>query len=217
MGFPTRKNVCLYALTAGNDIVMVLMAIIFALQFTYDPDAQYLRGLVLEHLSLPGLLGYMWLHTDILHIVSNLIMLWIVGRCVCAKIGNANYFLVYLAVGTAAAIVHCAYDGRPVIGASGSIMGIVGMYVVLRFRRFSPAGPWIILVWFLLSVTCGIVSSSPIAYLAHCGGFVAGIVLVSLLMFFGIIQSDETSQSLLLALQRLRQLMNKQETIIPGV
>ncbi|MFH1615319.1 MAG: rhomboid family intramembrane serine protease [Planctomycetota bacterium] len=194
--FPDKKE-SPYWDSTGNHIVMILMTVIFAIQFTCDPQAQYLNGLILKHLVSLSLFMYLWLHVDFVHIVSNLILLWIFGRYVCSKVGNAGYFLAYLATGIAAGTVHCIYDGRPVIGASGAIMGILGIYVVLCFKRFGPAGPWLILVWFLMSLAASFTGTAGISYLAHVGGFCAGIIIAAILVFFNIAETDETGQSLL--------------------
>jgi len=174
----------------GNYIVMVLASLTFMIQFLYDSNHEYLNGLVLEHWSLTAIFGHMWLHTGLVHIIYNLIVLWVFGRYVCLRIGNAHYIFAYLLVGFASAVVHMSYDGRPAIGASGAIMGILGIHVVLCFDRLSQLGPWIILVWFLLNLTAGVVSSSATAYLAHVGGFLGGIVLAALLVVLKIIRYD---------------------------
>jgi membrane associated rhomboid family serine protease len=75
------------------------------------------------------------------HIVGNLITLWIFGRHVSLKISDASYVLSFIVLGMAAAAVHVCYDGRPTIGASGAIMGVLGMHVVLCFRKFGVLGP----------------------------------------------------------------------------
>jgi len=181
---------------AGNYVVMVLATVTFAIQMIGDPQAQYLNGLVLDHVSFAAFFGYMWLHMSPIHIVGNLITLWILGRHVSLKIGNANYPLVYVCLGFAAAAVHVAYDGRPTIGASGAIMGILGMHVVLCFRQLSTVGPWLILIWFLLNLTAAIIGGYPTTYTAHVGGFVAGIILANLLILFRVANCDESDRAL---------------------
>ena len=188
---------------AGSHVVMVLMAVVFTLQFGYDPGAEFLGGLVLQKVVSQGLFGYMWLHMDVVHIVSNLILLWIFGRYVCLKIGNARFFISYIALGVAAGVAHCVFDGRAMIGSSGAIMGVLGMCVVLYFSRFSLAGPWIILVWFLLNLFVGVTLVSPTAHLSHVGGFIAGAVLAGYFVFFNMVDSEDTCKSLLVLLRRV--------------
>jgi membrane associated rhomboid family serine protease len=187
-----KRNISGHGLPVGNYMVLVLIAVIFIIQFGYDPDKQALGGLVLHGYSVLGLFGHIWLHTGLVHVAESLILLWIFGRAVCLKIGSANFFVAYVLVGIAGAIVHCGYDGRDAIGASGAIMGILGMYTVLCFNRLSAAGPWIILIWFLLSLTCGVTAFTETAHMDHCGGFIAGAVLASIMIYVGTADSDET-------------------------
>jgi len=168
----------------GNLLVMSLMTVTFAIQFTCDSQQRYLGGLVLGQWTFPSLFGYMWLHVGPLHIFFNLLVLWVFGRQVCLKVGNAAFISAFVFLGLAAALVHMLYDGRPAIGASGAIMGVLGMGSVLCFNRLSPAGPWIILAWFILTLTLGAIDLHETAYLAHAGGFLAGIALANILLLF---------------------------------
>ena len=181
---------------SGNYIVMLLTTVAFAIQMTGDPKQQYLNGLILERFSFLALFGHIWLHMSPVHVVGNLITLWIFGRHVSLKIGNANYPLVYVLLGFAAAGVRLLYDGRPTIGASGAIMGVLGMHVVLCFRRLSPAGPWLVLLWFLLNLTAGIIGGYPTTYMAHVGGFVAGILMANALILLKVADCGETDLAL---------------------
>jgi membrane associated rhomboid family serine protease len=192
-----RKSVRSQEWPAGNYIVMLLVTVSFAIQMAGDPKQQYLNGLILDHFSWLALFGYMWLHMSGVHVVGNLITLWIFGRRVSLKVGNANYPLIYVMLGMAAAGVHLLYDGRPTIGASGAIMGVLGMHVVLCFRRLSPAGPWLVLLWFLLNLTAGIIGGYPTTYMAHVGGFVAGILMANALILLKVADCDETDPELI--------------------
>lgn len=185
-----KRNLYVPDMPLGNYIVMALTAVSFFIQFTYDADQKYLNGLVLEGWSVLAILGHMWLHANVPHIVWNLLTLYIFGRHVCSKMGNANYVLAYFVVGVFSALVHITYDGRPAIGSSGAIMGVLGMHVVLCFDRFGFLGPWVVLIWFLLSLTAGIVGLLPTADLAHVGGFLGGLMLAGILQLFDVAASD---------------------------
>jgi membrane associated rhomboid family serine protease len=182
----------------GNYLVMLLMTVTFALQFVFDGSQKYLNNLILDRWSVMAIFSYMWLHASVMHAVWNLIALWVFGRYVCLRLGNANYPFAYLFVGIISAVVHMAYDGRPALGASGAIMGILGMYVVLCFGRFGWLGPWLILIWFLLNVLQGVISSLPIAFLGHVGGFLGGAALAGVLVLFKVVESGESTQCLVL-------------------
>lgn len=181
---------------AGNYIVMLLVTVSFAIQMVGDPKQQYLNGLILNHFTWLGLFGHLWLHMSGVHVVGNLVTLWIFGRHVSIKVGNAVFPLVFVLMGFAAAGVHLLYDGRPTIGASGAIMGVLGMHVVLCFRRLSPAGPWLVLLWFLLNLTAGIIGGYPTTYMAHVGGFVAGILMANVLILLNVADCGETDLAL---------------------
>lgn len=192
-----RRSVYAQELPAGNYIIMVLATITFAIQILGDPKQQYLNSFVLRHLTFASIFGYMWLHMSMAHIVGNLITLWIFGRYVNLKISDASYFLSYVLLGIAAGSVHVYYDGRPTIGASGAIMGILGMYVVLCFKRFGILGPWLIVIWFILDLTACAIGRYPTTYMAHAGGFLAGMFLATLLIVFRVAKCDDAGQSLL--------------------
>lgn len=185
-----KHNLYAPSVPVGNYVVMVLAVVSFFIQFTYDSSQQYLNGLVLEGWSVLAILGHMWLHANLPHIAWNLLTLYIFGRHVCSRLGNANYVLAYFLVGIFSAFVHITYDGRPAIGSSGAIMGVLGMHVALCFGRFGFLGPWIVLIWFLLSLTAGFVGLLPTAHLSHVGGFLGGIMLAGVLPLFNIVRSD---------------------------
>lgn len=188
MNLRLSKNISMPDVPIGNYLIMLTLVITFALQFLFDSDRQYLNNLVLDRWSLTAIFCYMWLHVNIIHIVSNLVALWIFGRYVCLQIGNANYPLAYLFTGIVSAVVHIIFDGRPAIGASGAVMGILGMYVVLCYGSFGRSGPWLILVWFLLNLTAGMTGYLPSAYMGHFGGFLSGAALAAVLLSFNIVE-----------------------------
>jgi membrane associated rhomboid family serine protease len=163
----------------GNYVIMLAATCAFATQMIFDPGAHYLDGLVLRNLSAAGLLGHMWLHMTAVHLVGNLLTLWFFGRCVCPKLGSVTYVITYVLAGSAGGLLHVVCDGRPVIGASGAVMGVLGMYVVLCFGQLSRFGPWLILIWFVATLTACTIHGSPAAYTTHIGGFLAGMILAA--------------------------------------
>lgn len=158
-------------------------------------------GLVPENLvrgeGWVTLLSSMFLHGGWMHIIGNMWFLWIFGDNLEDEMGHGGFFLFYLLSGLAAAagqVAAAPYSPVPMIGASGAIAGVMGGYlllfpkarvdvlfiIVIFFRIFAiPA--WIVLgVWFGLQLFSGV--SSPIAgggvaYWAHAGGFVGGLLL----------------------------------------
>ena len=148
----------------------------------------------------------MFLHGGWLHLIGNMIFLWVFGDNVEDAMGHGRYALFYLVVGLAATATHIAVnqaDLIPVIGASGAIAGVLAAYLVLYPRATVAAilpifilffipfyVPAVLLIgfWFLLQLWSGVaalnatdvVGAGGVAWFAHIGGFVAGLLLVRL-------------------------------------
>jgi membrane associated rhomboid family serine protease len=143
----------------------------------------------------------MFLHAGWLHLLGNMLFLWIFGANVEDRVGRARFLLVFLAGGVVADVAQILSNPTseaPMIGASGAIAAVLGAYVVLfpraRIQSLVFLGffyqliavPAIIVLgfWFLLQVVDGIGSLGPttavdggVAVFAHIGGFVAGALL----------------------------------------
>jgi membrane associated rhomboid family serine protease len=154
---------------------------------------------------LPLLTSMFW-HGGFLHLAGNMLYLWIFGDNIEDRLGHVRFLFFYLLSGVCAALVQVFFDPRstlPTVGASGAIAGVLGAYLVTfprsRVLAFVPIFflPWLVEVpavvylalWFLLQLGSAVLSTaSPshantggIAFWAHAGGFVAGIVLVKLM------------------------------------
>ncbi len=151
---------------------------------------------------LPLLTSMFW-HGGWLHLLGNLLYLWIFGDNVEDKLGHGRYLVFYLLGGLGAALVQIvlAPESRlPTIGASGAIAAVLGAYLVSfprsRVLTFIPIFfvPWVVEIpavvylagWFLIQILSGLLSlHSPafggVAWGAHVGGFLAGIALVKIL------------------------------------
>ncbi|MBN1247557.1 MAG: rhomboid family intramembrane serine protease [Anaerolineae bacterium] len=147
------------------------------------------------------LLSSMYLHGGWAHLIGNMWYLWIFGDNIEDRMGRLGYFIFYTLCGIAAALIQVAVAPRstiPMIGASGAIAGVLGAYLLLYPRaRVSTLVPvfyfiriiWLpaILVlggWFLVQLLNGLASlnvqmmTGGVAFWAHIGGFVAGMVLM---------------------------------------
>jgi len=142
------------------------------------------------------LLSCMFLHGGLMHIVGNLWFLHVFGNNVEDRFGHVGYALMYLAAGLAASVTHLYSDPNsliPTIGASGAIAGVMGAYIVLYpkavveaiiplpffFGTFSIPAPIFLGIWFAIQVYQGASSDSStggVAWWAHVGGFVAGVL-----------------------------------------
>jgi membrane associated rhomboid family serine protease len=134
----------------------------------------------------------MFMHGGWLHLLGNMLFLWIFGNNVEDRLGSALFVAFYLAGGVVATAAQVAFDPNsvvPLIGASGAIAAVMGAYLVwfprapiltLLFFFFVeiPAGIWLT-IWFVLQFFTG--PNSGVAYMAHIGGFAFGIVIAALL------------------------------------
>jgi len=140
----------------------------------------------------------MFLHGGFMHLAGNMLYLWIFADNVEDSMGHARFVVFYLLCGIAAAMAQALPDPSsqvPMIGASGAISGVLGAYLLLypRARVFVliplgffmhtmrlPAG-WVLGLWFLLQLLSELMTppgSAGVAFRAHLGGFVAGLVLI---------------------------------------
>lgn len=147
--------------------------------------------------ELRGIVTSMFLHAGLMHLAGNMLFLWIFGDNLEDQLGHAGFLLFYLAAGIAAAAAHvAAAPGSvvPTVGASGAIGGVMGGYLLLFprarvdillifviFFRVITIPAWILLgVWFALQILSGLgtpAAGGGVAYWAHAGGFLAGLVL----------------------------------------
>jgi membrane associated rhomboid family serine protease len=165
-------------------------------RFETDQDTAYA---VLEQ-SCPrknvwlSILTSMFLHGSIAHIGFNMLFLWIFGNNVEDRLGRLRYLIFYLLCGVAAAYGQSyVFPGSavPLVGASGAIAGVLGAYM-LMFPR-APILTWIFFfiipipafiwigIWFLLQLFSSVGSVSGdtgVAYMAHVGGFLTGMLLL---------------------------------------
>jgi membrane associated rhomboid family serine protease len=143
------------------------------------------------------LFSAMFMHASWAHIIGNMLYLWIFGDNIEDRVGHAKFLIFYIICGLAASAAHIAFgvDSKiPSLGASGAIAGVLGAYLVLFPKRsvrvlvarqivnmpaFMVLGMWIALqVFSQISVVGG--SGGGVAYMAHIGGFVAGVALIFL-------------------------------------
>src|SRR6187397_3578045 len=145
------------------------------------------------------LITSMFLHGGWMHLGGNMLYLWIFGDNIERAMGSARFLVFYLVCGIAAGLAHIAFSGGstiPSVGASGAISGVLGGYLLLfpnnRVRVLTRGGiasvPAIFVLGFwiviqLISQLGSIANTSQgggVAYMAHIGGFVAGMALVKL-------------------------------------
>ena len=155
--------------------------------------------------ALSDLASSFFLHANLIHLVSNMWFLWIYGDNVEDVLGHGKYLLFYLLAGVAAALVHVAfnpYSRVPTIGASGAIAGVMGAYLIkfprsriltlvpifFFFTTIEVPAVLILAYWFMIQIVSGVgnmaysnLSQGGVAWFAHAGGFLAGMLLITLL------------------------------------
>lgn len=150
------------------------------------------------------LLTSQFLHGGAFHLASNMLYLWIFADNVEDRLGHGRFLLLYLGSGVAAAVAQLLLSSRssiPMVGASGAIAGILGAYLLLfpsariitlvplgffwetiEIPAFVFLGLWFLLQWFQGLTTIGRVADvGGVAFWAHIGGFVAGMIGMMLL------------------------------------
>jgi membrane associated rhomboid family serine protease len=203
---PLRDSQQSYSKPYVTIAIIVANALVFLFQLTLDEFS--LNGFLSSYAVIPSrlhlssLVTSMFLHGGWLHLIGNMWFLWIFGDNVEDILGHAKYLLFYLLCGIAAALVQVAFSMDspiPILGASGAIAGVMGAYLV-KFPRSRvvtlvflvfwlttielPASV-ILIYWFALQFISGVgsiafsqLSQGGVAWFAHVGGFLAGILLV---------------------------------------
>ena len=161
----------------------------------------YSQGYVPFLAYLPFLTS-MFLHGSWMHVIGNMWILWLFGDNLEDRMGKGHFILFYLSCGILAALTHYFVNplsSVPVVGASGAVAGVMGAYFLLfkkaRVLTFIPPfflfnlPAWIYLgFWALTQIWCGTASifmadaCGAIAFWAHIGGFLAGMVLYKLFL-----------------------------------
>jgi membrane associated rhomboid family serine protease len=197
-----------------NTALILTNVAVFVYQLTLPPN--YFHSFVLANATIPDrfpaalagqlplqaailpLLTSMFLHGGFVHIVGNMLFLWIFGDNVEDFYGHFAYLLFYLVCGIGAGLLHVLFNWNstlPSLGASGAISGVMGAYLILYPRAriltlvfifLIPVPAVIILVlWFVMQFASGISSlgmaaSGGVAWWAHVGGFLLGIGITNL-------------------------------------
>ena len=149
------------------------------------------------------LITSMFMHGGIAHLLGNMLYLWIFGDNIEDELGRGRYAIFYLLCGVAAGLAHVAATSLldqnpllPALGASGAISGVLGGYILLHPRRrvrmligrMVQEVPAIVAIglWFVFQLVSGLgmlgagSQAGGVAYGAHIGGFVAGVILIKL-------------------------------------
>jgi len=202
---PLRSTERAYATATVTLSLIAVNTLIFLYELSLGRSFEpFIRewGIVPDRLNLSSLFTSMFLHAGWLHLIGNMLFLWVFGRNLEDLIGGARFLIFYLLCGLLAAVVHVIfnpYSRVPTIGASGAIAGVMGAYLV-KFPRARiitivpifffittmeiPAA-FLLLWWFAIQFFSGFgslgetdYSGGGTAFFAHIGGFLAGMLLI---------------------------------------
>src|SRR5215210_7721790 len=186
-------------IVTGHDIVTAGRVVEYAGQRILVPGLGETPGSV--YLTL---FTSMFMHGGIAHIAGNMLFLWIFGDNIEDRLGHIKYVIFYLLCGVIASLAHVFTTGVfatdqgsllvPSLGASGAISGVLGGYLllhpkrrvtVLLFRFFTQVPAYIAIgIWFAFQLISGLgmlgsgSQGGGVAYAAHIGGFLAGLILI---------------------------------------
>ncbi|MGA2181747.1 MAG: rhomboid family intramembrane serine protease [Bryobacteraceae bacterium] len=204
---PLRSSERTYSTAVVTLVVIALNLLVFFREVTLDPF-QLNRfivhyGLVPDRLHIYQLFTSMFIHGGWLHILGNMWFLWVFGRGIEDAIGHTRYLIFYLACGVAAALANVLatpFSPVPTVGASGAIAGVMGAYlikfprarivtlvfIIVFFTTLDIPAAFLLLYWFAIQFFNGFgslgggsqVARGDVAWFAHIGGFIAGMLLI---------------------------------------
>ncbi|RJG49960.1 rhomboid family intramembrane serine protease [Motilimonas pumila] len=189
---PRQPAYLTYGLISFNCLVFFVVA------YSDVIPSQWIDWLVFspEHfLQRPWtIVSYQFLHADLLHLLGNMYFLYIIGDNLEDTLGKAKYLALYLLFGCAAGLsFYFAHLGEaiPMVGASGAIAGFFGAYILLfkkakltfMFLVYQARLPaWVyFLIWFAMNCYGLFHQDTSVAWTAHIGGFIAGLLVTTLL------------------------------------
>jgi membrane associated rhomboid family serine protease len=175
-----------YEITHGVDLAKSVQIGNESIQLYAGPTPIYLT-----------LLSSMFMHGSLIHIGGNMLYLWIFGDQIEDFLGHAKYLVFYLLCGFAADFAHILFNADsmiPTLGASGAIAGVLGAYLVkypknnvrvMMGRAITTVPALVVLgLWIVLQIFSQYMDAAGaggVAYMAHIGGFAAGVALIYIL------------------------------------
>jgi len=204
--FPLRDDRPTYTPPIVTTLLIAACVLVFLFELSlddYSRDYFISRyALIPARLRLSTLITSMFLHGGWSHIIGNMLFLWAFGKSLEDAMGHSKFLSFYLICGVAAGVtqlVFSSYSNLPTVGASGAIAGVMGAYLI-KFPRARihtlvflfifvtttdiPAA-FILIYWFITqlfseygSITQTHISGGGVAYAAHIGGFITGMILV---------------------------------------
>ncbi len=191
MFFPIRTDAPLHRKPWMNYALIGVNVLMFLAQQTVlDAPRQMSLHLDPRNLTIINFFTYQFLHGGLMHLVGNMLFLYIFGNNVNDRLGQVGYLAFYLGGGVVAGIGHVLTSTTPVLGASGSVSAITGAFLVLYpyshttiiyffylIGSIEVKSLYLILFFFLKDLVFNFVGSSNIAHMAHAFGTVFGVIV----------------------------------------
>lgn len=210
---PLRDSVKSRTFPIVNVTIIVLNLIFYILEIMVEPyflnqifyayglvPADVLNAIITGASLTPVIISFitaMFIHGGWVHVMGNMLFLWVFGDNIEDRLGHFKYLLFYLVVGVAAGIVHIFTNPTstvPVVGASGAVAGVLGAYIIAfprsRILALVPILveiPAVIFIafWFVIQLFNGVASlggaANSVAWWAHVGGFIAGVLMIKVM------------------------------------
>src|ERR1700691_897929 len=204
--FPLKDTQPSYSRPVVTIALIAVNLLVFLFEYSLGPRTlnaliEY-YGLVPDNFQLSRVFTSMFLHGGWMHVLVNMLCLWVFGNKIEDLLGHGKYLVFYLLCGIVAAlgqVIASPYSTIPMVGASGAIAGVMGAYLV-KFPRariltlvfvvffvttIEIPAPIMLGYWFVMQLFSGFgsiarthLSQGGTAFFAHIGGFVAGMALV---------------------------------------
>ena len=189
------------------------------LRSSLEPDQPGWYTLVLQRndFALHQLVTAALVHAGPVHLLGNMLFLFCFGNAVNSKLGHLAYLAAYMLFAILGNLAWVAFGGgTAVVGASGAIMGVIGVFLVyfprnnvfvfyfffffsvVRYGSFALSSYWLILAYIAFDIWgAARAEAGRVAYMCHLGGALAGIVLATILLRTRLVDSTDTEQNLL--------------------
>lgn len=204
--FPLRDDRPTFSPPVVTTLLIVACALVFFFELSLDDYSRdyfiNIYGLVPAHFRPATLVTSLFIHGGWMHIIGNMLFLWAFGKSLEDAMGHTKFLMFYFVCGIAAGITHVLfnlYTTLPTVGASGAIAGVMGAYLIkfprarihtliiliIFFTTVDIPAFLILIYWFVTqlfseygNITQTQVMNGGVAYAAHIGGFVTGMILV---------------------------------------
>lgn len=211
MFFPVRTDTPIRRTPVANYTLIGLNVLVYWVGQAWGGWTPFADEYLVLHGDAPRLyefITYQFLHGGPMHLIGNMIFLWVFGNAVNAKMGNVTYTLFYLAGGVFAGFGFASFSNHALVGASGAIAAVTTAYLALFPRSHITFLYWLIFIGFIdlpsmLIITLKIVlwdnilapawfaGDHSVAYSAHLAGYSFGFVVACVMLFVRALPRDQ--------------------------